>query len=62
MLNNEIDGKCLMECNTVEDVVNMGISIFVKARIFLKKVMIWKANGVPLEYLSVNEGTNQDDR
>ena len=59
---NKIDGKCLMECHTVEDAVNMGISIVVKARIFLKKVMIWKANGVPKEYLSANEGTNQDDR
>jgi len=59
---NKIDGKCLMECYTVEDVVNMGISIVVKARIFLKKVMIWKANGVLIEYLSANEGTDQDDR
>ena len=39
LINNEIDGKCLMKCNTVEDVVNMGISIFVKARVFLNEVM-----------------------
>ena len=59
---NKIDGKCLIECNTSDDVVNVGISIVVKARIFLKKVMIWKATGVPKEYLAVNEGTDQDDR
>ena len=59
---NKIDGKCLIECNTSDDAMNMGIRIFVKARIFLKKVMTWKATGVPKEYLSVNEGTNQDDR
>ena len=59
---NKIDGKCLIECNTSDDVVNMGISIVVKARIFLKKVMIWKANGVPIEYFSANLGTDQDDR
>ena len=39
LINSEIDGKCLVECNTVEDVVNMGISIFVKARVFLNEVM-----------------------
>jgi hypothetical protein len=59
---NKIDGKCLIECNTSDDAMNMGIRIFVKARIFLKKVMTWKVTGVPLEYLSANEGTNQDDR
>ena len=61
-VENKIDGKCLVECNTVEDVVNMGISIVVKARIFLNKVMTWKATGVPIEYLSANLGTDQDDR
>ena len=60
-VENKIDGKCLVECNTVEDVVNMGVSIVVKARVFLKKVMTWKATGVPKEYLSANLGTDQDD-
>jgi hypothetical protein len=59
---NKIDGKCLMECITSDDVVNMGIRIFVKARIFLNKIMTWKATGVPIEYLSANLGTDQDDR
>jgi hypothetical protein len=54
LLKNEIDGRCLMECNTSEDVINMGITIFVKARVFLNEVMIWKASGVPMEYFSVN--------
>ena len=54
LLSNEIDGKCLMECYTSEDVVNMGINIFVKARVFLNEIMIWKASGVPMEYFAVN--------
>jgi hypothetical protein len=60
-VTNKIDGKCLMECNTVEDVVNMGISIFVKARVFLNEVMIWKINGVPMEYFSVDQATNREN-
>ena len=61
LINNEIDGKCLVECNTVEDVVNMGITIFVKARVFLNEVMIWKINGVPMEYFSVDQGTIREN-
>ena len=59
LISNEIDGKCLMECKTSEDVVNIGIKIFVKARVFLNEIMIWKANGVPMEYFSVNQATDQ---
>ncbi len=61
LLSDEIDGKCLMECNTVEDVVNMGISLVVKARVFLNEVMIWKMNGVPMEYFSVDQATNREN-
>ena len=62
LINNEIDGKCLVECNTVEDVVNMGITIFVKARVFLNEVMIWKINGVPMKYFSSDDqGTNREN-
>ena len=50
-----------MKCNTVEDVVNMGISIFVKARVFLNEVMTWKINGVPMEYFSVDQGTIREN-
>ena len=61
LLNNEIDGKCLMKCHTVEDAVNMGIKIFVKAHVFLDNVMIWKASGVPMEYFSLDQGTNREN-
>jgi len=61
LINNKIDGKCLMECYTVEDVKEMGISLVVKARVFLYEVMIWKANGVPMEYFSVDQGTNREE-
>ena len=36
----------------------MGISLVVKARVFLNEVMIWKANGVPMEYFSVDREDN----
>ena len=61
LINNEIDGRCLMECYTSEDVVNMGIKIFVKARVFLNEVMIWKVSGVPMEYFSVNRDPTDRD-
>ena len=43
-----------MKCNTAEDVVNMGISIVVKASLLLDEIRKWKTTGVPTEYLSVN--------
>ena len=61
LLKNEIDGRCLMECYTSEDVVNMGIKIFVKARVFLNEIMIWKVSGVPMEYFSVNRDPTDRD-
>jgi hypothetical protein len=61
LINNEIDGKCLMECNTVEDVVNMGISITVKASLLLDEIRKWKTTGVPTKYFSVNPSASQDD-
>ena len=62
LINNEIDGKCLVECNTVEDVKEMGISLVVKARVFLNEVMTWKVNGVPMEYFSSDDqGTNREN-
>ena len=50
LIKNEIDGKCLVECNTVEDVVNMGISIVVKASLLLDEIRKWKTTGVLTEY------------
>ena len=61
LINNEIDGKCLVECNTVEDVVNMGISIVVKASLLLDEIRKWKTTGVPTDYFSVNPSASQDD-
>ena len=60
-LKNKIDGKCLMKCNTVEDVVNMGISIVVKASLLLDEIRKWKTAGVPTDYFLVNPSASQDD-
>ncbi len=63
LISNEIDGKCLMECNTVEDVKEMGISMTVKASLLLNKIRKWKASGVPMEYLSsVDPATIREDK
>ena len=43
LINNEIDGKCLIKCNTVEDVKEMGILMTVKASLLLDEIRKWKA-------------------
>ncbi len=58
---NKIDGECLMKCNTVEDVKEMGISMTVKASLILDKIRKWKTTGVPTDYFSVNPSASQDD-
>ncbi len=44
LINNEIDGKCLMKCDTVEDVKEMGILMTVKASLLLDEIRKWKAS------------------
>ena len=44
LLSNEIDGKCLMKCHTVEDVKEMGIPMTVKASLLLDEIRKWKAS------------------
>ena len=61
LINNEIDGECLMKCNTVEDVKEMGILMTVKASLLLDEIRKWKTTRVPTEYLSVNPSVSQDD-
>ena len=61
LVKNKIDGRCLMKCNTIEDAVNMGITIFVKASLLLDEIRKWKTTGVPIEYLSNNQASSQDD-
>ena len=61
LLSNEIDGKCLMKCHTVEDVKEMGIPMTVKASLLLDEIRKWKASGVPMEYLSLSAGTVEDN-
>ena len=60
-MKNKIDGKGLMKCNTIEDAVYMGITIFVKASLLLDEIRKWKTTGVPTEYLSINPSASQDD-
>ena len=51
LVKNKIDGACLAECNSFEEIKEMGISMTVKAKLFYNKITDFKVNGVPLEYL-----------
>ena len=55
LLKNNIDGKCLMECSTVDDVKEMGISLSVKAKYFLKEIKKLQ------QLMKVDDGTEMDD-
>jgi hypothetical protein len=55
LLNNEIDGRCLMECSTVDEVKEMGISLSVKAKYFLKEIKKWQ------QLMKADDGTEMDD-
>jgi hypothetical protein len=55
LLNNEIDGRCLMKCNTVEDVKEIGILLTVKASLLLDEIRKWKTTGVLIDYFSINQ-------
>ena len=55
LLSNEINGKCLMECSTVDDVKEMGISLSVKAKYFLKEIKKMQ------QLMKADDGTEMDD-
>jgi hypothetical protein len=51
-LKNRIDGRCLMKCDSTEKVANMGMSIIVKASIFLDMITkIKSTRGIPEQCL-----------
>ena len=58
-LRNRIDGKCLEKCISIDDVINMGINITVKARLFFDLIMKFKVTGVP-ENLLLEMTSTQD--
>ncbi len=49
---NRIDGPTLMNCNSEDDVKELGIALTAKARILYEEIVIFKSNGVPLTFLS----------
>ena len=51
----KIDGKCLMECSTVDEVIEMGISLSVKAKYFLKEIKKLQ------QLMKADDGTEMDD-
>ncbi len=55
LLKNKIDGRCLMECSTVDEVKEMGISLSVKAKYFLKEIKKLQ------QLMKADDGTEMDD-
>ena len=55
LLKNNIDGNCLMECNSVDEVIEMGISLSVKAKYFLKEIKKLQ------QLMKADDGTEMDD-
>ena len=47
-----IDGPTLMNCQSVDDVKELGIALTAKARILYEEIVQFKSNGVPLTLLS----------
>lgn len=45
---NEVNGVILMNCKSVDDVKELGISLTAKARFFLNEIIEYKMTGVPL--------------
>ena len=54
LLKNEIDGKSLVRCSTVDEVKEMGIPITVKAKLLFEKIREFQVNGVPMEYVQIS--------
>ena len=55
LVKNNIDGNCLMECSTVDEVKEMGISLSVKAKYFLKEIKKLQ------QLMKADDGTEMDD-
>jgi len=56
---NKIDGNSLFECSTVDDVKEMGISLNVKAKYFLK--LIDSLQQQQQQLIGVDDGSEVDD-
>ena len=50
---NEVDGPTLMNCQSVDDVKELGIDITAEAKTFFEEIVVFKLTGVPLTLLSV---------
>lgn len=56
----EIDGETLANCDTVEEVKELGVDVTAKAKYLVKTLAEYRLSGVPLEVL-VPAGSTDDD-
>lgn len=59
---NKIDGRCLIKCNTVEDVKEFGILFSAKASILFEEVMKLKNVGVTESTIQCNLSSEVDSK
>jgi hypothetical protein len=52
---NEVDGATLALCKTEEEIVEIGVTIQLKARVLFAKIQIYRRDGVPLTDLTRHE-------
>ncbi len=50
--DNRIDGPTLMNCNSEDDVKELGIALTANARRLYQEIFKFKSTGVPLTFLS----------
>lgn len=60
MKENDVDGPTLMETNNDEELKELGITLGVKARMFYKKLEMYKFHGVPFAELGIEAVTEQE--
>jgi len=49
---NQIDGRTLMYCKSVDDVIQLGINMRAKASLFFDDITKFKQSGVPLKIIT----------
>lgn len=58
---NEVDGATLAMCKTEEEIVEIGVSMQLKARVLFAKIQIYKIEGVPLTDLENEDKGNHQE-
>ena len=61
-VENGVDGRTLYHCDAVKDLVDLGISIQVKARVLMNELERFKLSGVPIDLFQRADVGNKGNR